>query len=304
MQGELDVLRIFRAAAEAPSFREAAVRLGLSPQGVTRAIQQLEGHYGEPLFHRNTRQVRITTFGRDLLARARPMLEQFEALWLPPGARQETALTGLVRITAPRSLGTRAVLPAAERIAARHPRITLDLRLSDRISDAVDEGIDIGLRVGFMRDSRFVARRAGEMHLLTVASPALLARTGTPQGIEDLASLPVAAALDINTGRPWSWYFRGGRQWAPAAPALIADDADMEMGAVLAGLAFGQLADYMARPHVESGRLTVVLGHHAPPAWGLYVYRPQRTPVAARVRAVFDELARGVRDLSRASSPA
>ncbi|MGW4109080.1 LysR family transcriptional regulator, partial [Streptomyces sp. NPDC004976] len=37
--------------------------MGTSPQGVTRAIQQLEQHYGEVLFHRSTRQVRITAFG-------------------------------------------------------------------------------------------------------------------------------------------------------------------------------------------------------------------------------------------------
>ncbi|MFO6211016.1 LysR family transcriptional regulator, partial [Pseudomonas aeruginosa] len=51
----MELLRIFRVAAESSSFRDAAVRLGTSPQGVTRAIQQLEQHYGEVLFHRSTR---------------------------------------------------------------------------------------------------------------------------------------------------------------------------------------------------------------------------------------------------------
>ena len=44
-------------AAEADSFRDAAARLGMSPQGVTRAVQELEAHYGELLFHRTTRSV-------------------------------------------------------------------------------------------------------------------------------------------------------------------------------------------------------------------------------------------------------
>ncbi|EPR9492790.1 helix-turn-helix domain-containing protein [Klebsiella pneumoniae] len=67
MNKEMELLRIFRVAAESSSFRDAAVRLGTSPQGVTRAIQQLEQHYGEVLFHRSTRQVRITAFGEGLL---------------------------------------------------------------------------------------------------------------------------------------------------------------------------------------------------------------------------------------------
>ena len=35
-----DRLRIFCVAAEADSFRDAAARLGIPPQGVTRAVQE------------------------------------------------------------------------------------------------------------------------------------------------------------------------------------------------------------------------------------------------------------------------
>lgn len=290
MNKEMELLRIFRVAAESSSFRDAAVRLGTSPQGVTRAIQQLEQHYGEVLFHRSTRQVRITAFGEGLLDRVRPALEQFEDLWRTPGSDQQASLSGTVRITAPHSLGTRAVLPALERVAERHPGITLDVRLSDRISNTVDEGIDVGIRVGFMRDSRFVARKAADMRLPIVAAPRLIKKVGVPAKIDALSSLPVTVALDINTGRPWPWHFKAGRQWTPTAPTLVADNADMEMGAALAGIAFAQLADYMAAPYIASGKLVQVLENEEPPAWGLYVYRPQRGPIPGRVRAVFDEM--------------
>ena len=290
MNKEIELLRIFRVAAECSSFRDAAVRLGSSPQGVTRAVQRLEKHYGEVLFHRSTRQVRITAFGEGLLEQVRPALERFEELWRIPGADQQASLVGTVRITAPHSLGNRAVLPALERVAARHPGIALDVRLSDRISNAVDDGIDVGIRVGFMRDSRFVARKAADMRLPIVAAPRLLRKVGLPDGTDALAGLPVVAALDINTGRPWPWHFKAGRQWTPAAPAAMADNADVEMGAALAGIGFAQLADYMAAPHIASGKLVQVLSEEEPPAWGLYVYRPQRGPVSGRVRAVFDEL--------------
>ena len=174
--------------------------------------------------------------------------------------------------------------------AKRHPDIMLDVRLSDRISNAVDDKIDVGVRVGFMRDSRFVARKAADMRLPIVAAPRLIKKVGTPDGADELAGFPVTAAIDINTGRPWSWHFSAGRQWTPVSPAFIADNADMEMGAALAGIAFAQLADYMAAPYIASGKLVRVLQKEEPPAWGLYVYRPQRAPVSARVRVVFDEL--------------
>lgn len=290
MNKEIELLRIFRVTAESDSFRDAAVRLGTSPQGVTRAIQRLEKHYGEVLFHRSTRQVRITAFGEGLLEQVRPALERVEDLWRIPGADQQAALSGTVRVTAPHSLGTRAVLPALERVARRHPEITLDVRLSDRVSNAVDEGIDVGVRVGFMRDSRFVARKAADMRLPIVAAPRLIKKVGIPENVDALEGLPVTAALDINTGRPWPWHFKSGRQWTPTAPTFTADNADVEMGAALAGIAFAQLADYMATPYIASGKLVRVLSQEEPSAWGLYVYRPQRGPVPGRVRVVFDEL--------------
>lgn len=92
MNKEMELLRIFRVAAESSSFRDAAVRLGTSPQGVTRAIQQLEQHYGEVLFHRSTRQVRITAFGEGLLDQVRPALERFEDLWRTPSSDQQASV--------------------------------------------------------------------------------------------------------------------------------------------------------------------------------------------------------------------
>ncbi|MDR0209343.1 MAG: LysR family transcriptional regulator [Pseudomonas putida] len=299
MNNELELLRIFRTAAEHDSFREAAVRLGTSPQGVTRAVQRLERHFGELLFHRNTRQVRITAFGEDLLERVRPALEQFDEVWRPPGMGEAVCTGGTVRVSAPHSLGNRAVLPALERVAAQRLGITLDVRLSDRLSAVVDEQIDVGIRVGFLHDSRFVARQASRMRLPIVAAPSLVARVKAPGCVEDLAALPVCASLDINTGRPWPWYFKAGRQWTPTSAAFVADDADMEMGAVLAGVGFAQLADYMVAPHIASGKLVQVMPEAEPTPWGLYVYRPQRGPVPARVRVVFDALHEAVGALPR-----
>ena len=68
MLNRLEMLRIFCVAAEAISFKEAAIKLGISPQAVTRAVRELERLQGELLFHRNTRNVQITAYGELLLA--------------------------------------------------------------------------------------------------------------------------------------------------------------------------------------------------------------------------------------------
>jgi len=169
---QTDLLRIFCVAAEAASFREAATRLAISPQGVTRAIQQLERHFGEVLFHRSTRQVRVTEFGAQLAARGRDSLQQFDALFQRAGEDADPELPTRVRITAPRSLARMRMLPALARLVLAHPSIIVDLRLAGAIADVVDEQIDIGVRLGFMRDNRFVARAVAKMAFVIVGAPA------------------------------------------------------------------------------------------------------------------------------------
>lgn len=75
------MLRIFCTAAESRNFKEAATRLGVSPQAVTRAVKDLEDHVGELLFHRNTRHNRITEFGEQLAVRARHSLQGVDAIF-------------------------------------------------------------------------------------------------------------------------------------------------------------------------------------------------------------------------------
>lgn len=286
-----DRLRVFCVAAEASSFREAAAKLGMSPQGVTRAIQALEDHYGELLFHRTTRRIRITEFGADLAPRVRASLAQMEEVFTPPAHRAEAELSGRVRLTAPRSLGRLQVLPALIQASCQHPGLVIDIRLSDELADVVDGQIDVGVRMGFFNDNRFVVRRVGAVGFGVYASPDLIQRCGTPNDVAELSHLPTTALVDSNTGRPWDWFFSQERALLPSPHAFMTDDPEAECAAVLAGIAFGQLPDYLAVTHEKAGRLVRVLTADEPPPWDVYVYRPQRGPVSARVRLVFDAIA-------------
>ncbi|WP_035881669.1 LysR family transcriptional regulator [Cupriavidus metallidurans] len=301
MLNRLEMLRIFVAAAEANSFKDAAARLGISPQAVTRAVKDLEHLQGELLFHRNTRSMRITTYGEALASQARASVEQMDALFRRRDVQDEQELSGLVRLTAPVALGRLRLLEVLTEIALDHPQIRFDLHLSDQHSDVVDEKIDIGVRFGFMRDNRFVARRVSSQRFHVVASPALIEQVGAPESLEQLDMLPTSAFLDASTGRPWPWLFAGGVQWVPPQPRFIVNDSEAECRAVLAGLAIGQMPSFLASPYIAAGRLAAVLTALEPDPWDLYVYRPQRGPVPARIRLVHDRL---VAALTPTSEPA
>ncbi|WP_337881147.1 LysR family transcriptional regulator [Rheinheimera sp.] len=290
MANNLELLRLFCAAAESDSFKAAANRLAVSPQAVTRAVQQLEHQLGEMLFHRSTRHIRLTRFGETFALQARQQLQQLDAL-LNQRQIKPAQAQGLVRLTAPRSM--RAVLmPLLNSFLQRYPAIQLDVRLTDQLSDVVDDQIDIGIRAGVIRDNRFIARTVGSISMWVVASPALLAERGQPHSPAELSGWPLTGMMDVNTGRPWLWYFSQGQHWQPKEFRILVTEAEAELDAVLAGIGIGQLANFSAHQAVRQGLLTRLLIPYQPDPWPLSVYRPQRGPVPERIRLLYDELVR------------
>ena len=295
MSNRLEALRVFCAAADAANFRDAAVRLSVSPQVVTRAVRELEDELGEPLFHRSTRGVQLTDFGRQLAERARIAVGGVDDLFHRTDRRAASQHAGTVRVTAPGIFGRRLIPQALAPMLAAHPGLVLDLRVSEEHADVVDQQIDIGVRVGPLRDARFVARPVGKMALHVVAAPALVARTGVPKKIDALERPAAHRADRPHVGPAVDVVFSKGRQVVPTAPTFVTDDFDAECAAVLSGLGFAQLIGALAEPWMKTGALVPVLEADAPEPWPIYVYRSQRAPVPARVRLVYDELIRVLR---------
>lgn len=290
MQNQLEMLRIFKVVAESSNFKEASVRLGVSPQSVTRAIKELEELLGEPLFYRSTRNTTITEFGKQMAQKSDGVIDQVDALFQLNKSPNSQHLEGLVKITMPNSLGQQYLLPALTDFLKDHPSIQLDLRFSNLIDNVVADQMDIGVRVGFFSNNRNVARRVNEMKFHIVATPELVAKTGVPNKVDELFQMPYTGLIDLNTGRMWPWSFANASDSFATTPAFVTDDPEAELAAVLAGIGYGQLSDFLCEKYIRSGKLVSVLPDQSPTPWGVYVYRPQRGPVAERVRVVFDYL--------------
>ncbi|MNR83597.1 HTH-type transcriptional regulator DmlR [compost metagenome] len=296
MLNRLEMLRLFCAAADASSFKEAAARLGTSPQAITRAVKELEETVGEVLFHRNTRGIQITEFGTQLAEHAREMVTGVDSLFQPTESQSDKDLVGLVRITAPSIIGRRHLLKLLLPLMKQHPGIRLELGVTNLVTDVVDKKIDIGVRIGPLRDSRFVARSVAKISFHVVGTPELIAARGKPQTPQDLAKLPTTTLMDGNTGRTWPWFFADNHMLTPTVSTFVTDDPEVECQAVLAGIGYGQLSSQQAEPYIRSGRLVKVLDEYQPEPWDLYVYRPQRGPVPARIRLVFDRIVETLSD--------
>ena len=69
----------FVAIAERASFARAATQLGVSRSSLSENLRALEERLGVRLVNRTTRSVALTEAGERLLARLRPLLDNFDA---------------------------------------------------------------------------------------------------------------------------------------------------------------------------------------------------------------------------------
>lgn len=254
----------FARAGSLGSYTAAARALSISPSAVSKSVQRLEQQLGLSLFTRSTRSLTLTAEGRDLHERAlRLLLQADEIEQAALAARAEPA--GTLKITASMPIGIHLLCPALPRFCERHPKLAIDLRLSDKIVDLIEEGIDVAVRVGEIADSRLVSRRLAPNQLCAYASPAYLARRGTPAQPSELVDHDCVNVRFQSTGQSLRWPFKVGGQVVEITPeARITVDASDGVAAMLAaGAGIGISATYIAASYVERAELVPILSRFA-----------------------------------------
>lgn len=275
----------FVAVAEEKSFRRAASRLGVSPAAVSKAVQTLEAAVGQPLFQRTTRAVSLTRAGELFFERCQ------QAVASVKGGRDALASThepsGQLVVSAP-FVAVPLVVPVLALLASRFPRLTFDVRVTDQLSRFAEESVDVAVRVGTLAQSSLVARRLRRTRLLTVASPAYLARQGTPARPEQLGEHRCLMTRGPNQKtRPF--LFATGP--LVVAPAVLVDHAPTLVEAALAGLGVTQAFDFMVADLIAEGRLVQLFPATAAEGPDIHAVCAPGRRASANVRAAFAALA-------------
>jgi len=175
----------FVRVAESQSFAEAARQMRVSRSVVTARIQQLEEFVGAPLFHRNTRSVRLSELGQaflrdctELVGRTNEVVDQMrEVTTSPVGRLRVHALPGFV-------LGHLARV--LQEFQARYPQIVLEMIVNDAAIDPVKEGFDCALQIFPPRSEELISRKLFPVRRVFCASPEYVKRHGTPRHPRDL----------------------------------------------------------------------------------------------------------------------
>jgi DNA-binding transcriptional LysR family regulator len=120
-------LRYFLALSEELHFGRAARRLSISQPPLSLNIRQLEESVGVRLFHRNSKEVRLTPAGRAFVPKARALLEQ--AGEAARHAREvDRGFEGRIRLGLVSSMIYRGLPRLLQTFNARHPQTQVVLR--------------------------------------------------------------------------------------------------------------------------------------------------------------------------------
>ena len=286
----ISAMRTFTVVARHLSFTAAANELSVSTKVVSNQVRQLESRLGVELLHRTTRSVTVTETGSRYLEQVGVVLAQFDELENLV-QEQEAELAGPIRISAPTAFGSAELTIGLASFQILHPRIELDLRLSDQQINLIDEGIDLAVRFGELGDSTLMARKLLDMRVVLFASPHYLDSHGRPNEPSDLSGHN--CLIQQTAVEPASWPFRRDEQdfhvrvsgqFRANSPRAITHMARNHCG-------IGRTPLYVAAPYIDSGELELILENYESRGFPLQVVYPQTKRLTARVRALIDHLA-------------
>ncbi|MGH1415907.1 MAG: LysR family transcriptional regulator [Pelagimonas sp.] len=285
-------MRTFVEVAQAGSMNAAALKLNVSGALVGQRIAGLEDHLQAKLLNRTTRQQKLTDFGESYLEQCKDILElvNFSEGKASDQTRQPQ---GRLRIAAPMSFGTSALMPALKDFTEIAPEVEIELTLSDKNEDLIADGFDAAFRIGTLEDSDLMYVQLAPYKMLVCASDTYLEQHGKPQKPSDLDHL--RAVLFSKTGRK-PWRFKNGTDeisWSPRANTSVNSGQAVRVAAKT-GMGIAMLPETLVKGDIAEGKLVQVLSNWNLPEQPMALiyhsdrYRPQRlTTFIDFVRSVF-----------------
>lgn len=285
----------FVAVVDAGSFVRAADALGRSKTAVSRLVSDLEARLGARLLHRTTRRLSLTEAGEVFHDRCRQLLDGVAEAEAELSTHTGEVI-GRLKVNVPFSFGLLHLAPLWPTFMARHPRVVLDVTLSDRFVDLVDEGYDLAVRIARLPASSLVSRQLTTTRMILCASPQYLREHGTPEQPEDLAAHAVISYTLLATGEQWELQGPDGPVSVKVNPRMRTNNGDTCCAAALQHQGIIFQPSFMVAEHLASGALVQVLPGYRSADVGVYAIYPTRKHLTPKVRALIDFLAEALRD--------
>ena len=291
-----ELWRTFDAVMREGSLSAAARLLGLTQPTAGRHIAELEATLRTgALFTRSPRGLRPTETARALAPHATAMAASAAALVRTASAPTDAA-AGVVRLSASEVIGAEVLPPILASLNAAHPRLTIELLLTNAASDLLRRDADLAVRMTEPKQQALIAKPMGRIGLGLYAHRDYLARAAPIETTEDLADHAV-----IGFDRDAASLRTINAVW-PGLPrfALRTDNQLAQIAAVRAAFGIGVVQDAIARrdPSLLPVLRDAFVAHL--PVW-IVMHEDLRS--THRMRIVFDAVAAGLAAHVKAGAP-
>ena len=286
---DLNDIAVFVRVAQLGSFSRAAHSLGMPVSTVSRRVGALEDQLGATLLQRTTRKLSLTVQGRAYLDECgEPLAQLYDA---------ERALTqtqkqpeGFLRISVPLLLGRAPFYGFLSDFMKAHPRIKVELYVTNTMLDLIAENIDVAIRFGGLADSTLVSQRVGTSVRYLVAAPAYLVRRPAPQQLQDLAAHDCIVLNGRNNEAEWQLV--KGRRLAKVQVSGPVSGRDFETVSafVCRGHGVGLLPAEFCDAEIASGELVRLLPEWSAPELPIHAVYPTRRFLPSRLHVFLEAL--------------
>jgi DNA-binding transcriptional LysR family regulator len=181
---------------------------------------------------------------------------------------------------------------------AKHPKVTLDVTLSDRMVDLVEEGYDMAVRIARLPSSSLVSRKLASTRLILCASPSYLKKHSKPKHPSELADHAVLSYSLLVMGEQWEFEGPEGNFTVPINPVLRTNSGDTCRAAALGHQGVILQPSFIVGDDLRKGTLVELMPEYRSLEFGIHAIYPSRRYVSPKVRVLIDYLSSAMRSVS------
>ncbi|TYK67079.1 LysR family transcriptional regulator [Colwellia echini] len=283
---KLETMKAFVTVAQESAFSKAAGKLNISPQLVSKYVSQLEDKLQIRLLNRTTRKVSLTEAGIEYYQRCQQVLADIDEM---EGSLTDLHknISGLLTISAPMSFGTKHLPKLFAEFQDIHPKLKVELKLTDRKVNIVEEGIDVALRVGKLESSSLIAKKITPINLAIYASPDYLKKHGTPNSPIELQG---HTYLKYNNSESSMLFSQFGIEYKKLGlnEKIVTNNGDFLVNAAVYDEGIIIQPTFIAGEAFAAGKLKQILVGYEPAPLALYAVYANRKFLAGKVRTFID----------------
>ncbi len=253
----------FVVVVEEGSFSAASIKLGVTPSAVSRQVSRLEQNLAVKLLERTTRQMSLSVAGKPVYELCKTMLESArEAADVSSFATTEPE--GLLRIAAPKAVAKLLLEPLLLSFAQQHPKIILQVKVSDHIIDPIANEVDLLVSLTAQPNLGLISKELREVKILLCASVDYLQKHGDithPSQLSEHSCITIGESVNDDI---FDMQYLQESVRVNVSGRYRVNHSQMRLNAILSGLGVGTLPDFVAAQAIADGRLVNVL-----PQWYL-----------------------------------